>query len=101
MDVSFKRRRLPIDVIRHVVWPYFRFTLSLRNVEEMLAERGGEVSYNAFYTARHLTCRPTLEVLRAEAFEVWSQATCAWISAELGIWRPCGLNLTALGRDLA
>jgi len=33
--------------------------------------------YNIFYTACHLTRRPTLKVLRAEAFEAWSQATCA------------------------
>jgi putative transposase len=32
-------------VIRHAVWLYFRFTLSLRDVEEMLAERGIDVSY--------------------------------------------------------
>jgi putative transposase len=33
--------------------------------------------YNTFYTGRHLTKRPTLRVLRAAAFEAWSQATCA------------------------
>jgi putative transposase len=43
--ISFKRHRFPADVIRHAVWLYFRFTLSLRDVEEMLAERGVEVSY--------------------------------------------------------
>jgi transposase-like protein len=32
-------------VIRHAVWLHFRFTLSLRDVEEMLAERGIDVSY--------------------------------------------------------
>ena len=43
--VSFKRHRFPPDVIRQAVWLYFRFTLSLRDVEEMLAERGIETSY--------------------------------------------------------
>ena len=43
--VSFKRHRYPPDVIRHAVWFYFRFTLSFRDVEEMLAQRGIEVSY--------------------------------------------------------
>jgi putative transposase len=43
--VSFKRHRVPPDVIRQVVWLYFRFTLSLRDVEEMLAERGIETNY--------------------------------------------------------
>ena len=33
--------------------------------------------YNTFYTARHLTSRRTLKVLRQAASETWSQATCA------------------------
>jgi transposase-like protein len=43
--LSFKRHRFPADVIRQAVWLYFRFTLSLRDVEELLAQRGIEVSY--------------------------------------------------------
>ena len=43
--VSFKRHRFPPDVIRQAVWFYFPFTLSFRNVEEMLAQRGIEASY--------------------------------------------------------
>jgi putative transposase len=43
--ISYKRHRFPPDVIRHAVWLYFRFTLSLRDVEAMLAERGIDVSY--------------------------------------------------------
>jgi transposase-like protein len=45
--ISYKRHRFPPDVIRHAVWLYFRFTLSLRDVEALLAERGIEVSYEA------------------------------------------------------
>ena len=43
--LSFKRHRFPADVIRHAVWLYFRFSLSLRDVEELLAARGIDVSY--------------------------------------------------------
>jgi len=43
--ISFKRHRFPPDTIRLAVWLYFRFTTSLRDVEEMLAERGVDVSY--------------------------------------------------------
>ena len=43
--ISFSRHRFPPAVIRHAVWLYFRFTLSFRDVEELLAERGIEVSY--------------------------------------------------------
>ena len=38
--VPFQRHRFPPDVIRLAVWLYFRFTLSFREVEEMLAQRG-------------------------------------------------------------
>ena len=43
--VSFKRHMFPPDVIRLTVWLYFRFTLSFRDVEEMLAQRGIEAGY--------------------------------------------------------
>ena len=43
--LSYKRHRFPSEVIRHAVWLYFRFILSFRDVEELLAQRGIEVSY--------------------------------------------------------
>jgi transposase-like protein len=45
--ISFKRHRFPPDVIRYAVWLYFRFTLSVRDVEELLAQRGIVVSREA------------------------------------------------------
>ena len=45
--ISFKRHRFPPDVIRYAVWLYFRFTLSIRDVEELLAQRGIEASREA------------------------------------------------------
>ena len=44
-QLSVKRYRFPADIIRHSVWLYARFTLSYRDVEEMLAERGLDISY--------------------------------------------------------
>ena len=44
-SVSYKRRRYPPEVISYAVWLYFRFTPSLRDVEELLAQRGIGVSY--------------------------------------------------------
>ena len=44
-SISYKRHRFPPEVIRQAVWLYYRFTLSLRDVEEVLAERGIDVSY--------------------------------------------------------
>lgn len=40
-----KRHRFLADVIRHAVWLYFRFSLSFRDVEELMAARGVDVSY--------------------------------------------------------
>jgi putative transposase len=42
-----KRHRFPGELISHAVWRYFRFALSHRDVEELLAERGVQVSYEA------------------------------------------------------
>src|SRR5215203_1243802 len=41
----YARHRFPAEVISHAVWLYFRFPLSLRMVEEMLAVRGIAVSH--------------------------------------------------------
>ncbi|MGF9761674.1 IS6 family transposase [Microvirga sp. 0TCS3.31] len=41
----YARHRFPAEVISHAVWLYFRFPLSLRMVEEMLADRGILVSH--------------------------------------------------------
>ena len=43
--INYQRHRFPAEVISYAVWLYFRFTLSLRDVEELLAQRGIEVSY--------------------------------------------------------
>ena len=43
--ISYSRHRFPPDVIRHAVWLYFRFTMSFRDVEDLMAERGIELSY--------------------------------------------------------
>jgi putative transposase len=37
--------RFPADIIHRAVWLYLRFALSYRDVEELLAERGIDVSY--------------------------------------------------------
>jgi putative transposase len=37
---TYKRHRFPPEIIGHAIWLYFRFTLSYRDVEELLAERG-------------------------------------------------------------
>jgi len=41
----YKRYRLPSVIIQYAVWLYYRFNLSLRDIEDLLAERGISVSY--------------------------------------------------------
>src|SRR5712664_3438009 len=41
----YHRHRFPTEIIGHCVWLYFRFTLSFRDVEEMLAMRGVAITY--------------------------------------------------------
>ena len=40
----YKRHRFPTDVIQYAVWLYYRFNLSHRDIEDLLAQRGIEVS---------------------------------------------------------
>ena len=42
---SYSGYRFPADIIHRAVWMYLRFTLSYRDVEELLAERGIQVTY--------------------------------------------------------
>jgi putative transposase len=44
---QYKRHRFPAEIIKYAVWLYHRFNLSHRDIEDLLAERGIEVSYEA------------------------------------------------------
>ena len=44
---TYKRHRFPPDIISYAVWLYYRFNLSHRDVEDLLAERGITVSREA------------------------------------------------------
>ena len=44
---SYRGYRFPREIIAHCVWLYFRFSLSFRDIQEMMLERGVEVSHEA------------------------------------------------------
>src|SRR6202521_438868 len=44
-QLSYSRHRFPSEIIQHAIWLYLRFTLSYRDVEDLLAERGLDLSY--------------------------------------------------------
>mgnify|MGYP003624243652 CR=1 FL=1 len=41
----YQRHRFPSEIIKYAVWLYFKFNLSHRDIEDLLAERGIQVSY--------------------------------------------------------
>ena len=45
--ISYGGYRFPPEIIQQAIWLYLRFTLSLRDVEDLLAERGTTVSYES------------------------------------------------------
>ena len=47
MKNIYKRHRFPPSIIQYAVWRYYRFNLSIRDVEDLLAERDISVSYEA------------------------------------------------------
>ena len=51
-NLRYHRHRLPVEIIHYAVWLYFRFPLSFRDVEDRVAERGIDVSYE---TVRRLS----------------------------------------------
>ncbi len=44
---SYHRHRFPAEIISHAVWLYHVFSLSLRDVELILAERGVVVTHES------------------------------------------------------
>ena len=103
----YHRHRFPPEIISHAVWLYHRFGLSLRDVEDLLAERGITVSHqptrqrerqmhkfksagqaqrflsahgvvrNLFSLGRHRLRAGDYRTLHGRAFAVWSEAVAA------------------------
>lgn len=72
--ISYRRHRFHPDIIKRAVWLYFRFTLSYRDVEDLLAERGIDVSYETIRRWVHKFGREygrRIRSRRGSAFEVW------------------------------
>ena len=76
VQLSYRRHRFPAEIIQHAIWLYLRFTLSYRDVEELLAERGLDVSYE---TVRRW-------VLKFGAIRTTISSRC---HRALGRGRPC------------
>ena len=62
-NLSYQRHRFPAEVIQYAIWLYFRFPLSFRDVEDLLAQRGIDVSYE---TVRRWSAKFGLAYARGE-----------------------------------
>jgi putative transposase len=63
MTISFARHQFPPAIIRRAVRLYLRFTLSFRDVEDLLAERGIAI----WYDPSSRSARPSLPPRAASA----------------------------------
>src|SRR5436309_10857233 len=90
---SYHRHRFPPSIIQHAIWLYLRFTLSYRDVEELLAERGLDLSYE---TIRRwvLKFRPLLarrlRQRRPRPGDRWHLDEMMILSAKSGRLAECG-----------
>jgi transposase-like protein len=84
---NYRGYRFPPEIISHTVWLYHRFTLSLRDIEDLLAERNVIVSYESIRqwwatfgfdcaVGRHLLRAANYRILRGRAFVAWQEVTC-------------------------
>jgi hypothetical protein len=79
----YKSHRFSAEVIAHAVWLYHRFPLSLRDVEDLLAERGIDVSFQTvserpFRVDQLVPVSPMAVLLRAEFYVARSKPSATW-----------------------
>ena len=64
---TYKRHRFPSDIISYTVWLYYKFNLSHRDIEDLLAERGINVTYETI----RLWCNKFASKKVSEAAILW------------------------------
>ena len=73
-NISYRRHRFHPDIIKRAVWLYFRFTMNYRDVEDLLAERGIDVSYETVRRWAQKFGRQygrSICARRGPAFDIW------------------------------
>jgi putative transposase len=70
--LDYKGFRFPPEIISHAVWLYFRFSLSFRDVEELLAQRGIVATY---------------ETVRECVLEIWANLCQRVAPSPSSLWR--------------
>jgi hypothetical protein len=107
--LSYSGYRFPADIIQRAVWMYLRFTLSFRDVEELLAERGIVVTYESIrrFSVRPVTVKRFLAVLHHASTVPRALASLRnrrkwpfhdgvrrtkWNNLGRVLWQPCGVR---------
>ena len=75
IKISYSGYRFPPEIIQHAIWLYLRFTLSFRDVEDLLAERGIMVSYETVRRRRDGVDAPYSAASRCHSVVVIKSAT--------------------------
>jgi transposase-like protein len=88
-EISYGRHRFPPVVIQHAVWLHLRFTLSYRDVEDLVAERGLDISCETDHEGEVLdmpvqrrrdgraAVRLMRKLLKSAGLRCWSPTSCA------------------------
>jgi transposase-like protein len=78
--ISYTRLPYPPSIVQHVFWLYLRFNLSLRDVEDLLAERGLDVSYETVqsWVARFGSARFGSAYARRPPRSLWLRSRSSW-----------------------
>src|SRR5271163_1105070 len=81
--ISYRGYRFPPAIIQRAIWLYYRFTLSFRDVEGLLAERGVIVSYETIRRwAIHFGPKIAADLLRRRP-----KPHSTWHLDEVYLWR--------------
>ncbi len=105
LKISYKRHRFPPQIIAHAVWLYARYNLSLREVEELMLDRGVDVSYE---TIRRWTAKfgpliaHTLRRRQPRPGDVWhlDEVVVKIAARSYWLWRAVDQHGVVLGEIL-
>jgi putative transposase len=93
--ISYNGYGLPPEIIQHAIWLYYRFTMSLRDVEDLLAERSIIVSYETIRRwVNHFGPRVAADLRKRppKSHATWHLDNS--ISRSMAAWSICGAPST-------
>ncbi len=67
--LSYAEYRFPPEITRQAIWLYLRFTLSLRDIEDLLAKREIEVSCKTAAVGRTISVRSSRRIYESAALK--------------------------------